>query len=164
MNFIVENYFWIIIIVIAILMAVVGYIADKTDFGRKEFERKVKDTTPKKDKKSSKKDVVAETVDNSDSSELLVDDNTDMAVIENMYQNGVSEDSNLEELNQVEITNLNETVSEVPSSDIDQSLFEPLPSIEQVFSEPVTTEQVENNVVTDENVSSSVQEDDVWKF
>ena len=34
-----DNYIWAIIIVIAILMAVVGYIADKTDFGRKEFER-----------------------------------------------------------------------------------------------------------------------------
>ena len=35
MDFIVDNYIWFIVIGVVILMAVIGYIADKTDFGRK---------------------------------------------------------------------------------------------------------------------------------
>ena len=40
MDFIVENYVWFIIGGITILMAVVGYIADITDFGRKKLKDK----------------------------------------------------------------------------------------------------------------------------
>ena len=37
LNFIVENYIWIIIIGIVVLMTIIGYIADKTDFGKESI-------------------------------------------------------------------------------------------------------------------------------
>ena len=43
MDFIVDNYVWFIVGGVIILMAVIGYIADKTDFGRKGKENKVKE-------------------------------------------------------------------------------------------------------------------------
>lgn len=49
MNFINENYVWLIIAGVVLLMAFIGYLAEKTDFGRKEKEVK-----PKKEKKIEK--------------------------------------------------------------------------------------------------------------
>ena len=40
MNFVTENYIWIIIIGIVILMTIIGYIADKTDFGKESLKKK----------------------------------------------------------------------------------------------------------------------------
>jgi len=42
-------------------------------------------------------------------------------------------------------------------------LFEPLPSIDQVFSEPVNNEVVVENA-TEEVATEATPEDDVWKF
>ena len=39
LNFIVENYIWILIIGIVILMTIIGYIADKTDFGKEKMKK-----------------------------------------------------------------------------------------------------------------------------
>lgn len=40
LNFVTENYIWIIIIGIVILMTIIGYIADKTDFGKESLKKK----------------------------------------------------------------------------------------------------------------------------
>ena len=48
MNFIAENYVWFIVIGVVILMAVIGYIADKTDFGRQKNNGKSIEKKPKK--------------------------------------------------------------------------------------------------------------------
>ena len=37
MEFVMDNYIWFIVGGIVILMAVIGYFADKSDFGRKKF-------------------------------------------------------------------------------------------------------------------------------
>ena len=37
MEILAENYIWFIIGVAIILMTIIGYIADKTNFGKKEF-------------------------------------------------------------------------------------------------------------------------------
>ena len=186
-----DNYIWAIIIVIAVLMAVVGYIADKTDFGRKEFAKKVVKEKPvkekvKKEKKSKKsKEVVEELpiVEESigfDSNENLFEETVEQPLeTENIETDSINQEyDNVEdsfELVQPEITSLPET--EVEENEvIDQSLFEPLPSVDEVFAEPVApvveeqpvemTEPVVNEEtnldVQSENQESS--DDDVWKF
>ncbi|MDD2434677.1 MAG: hypothetical protein PHO63_00280 [Bacilli bacterium] len=40
MEFITENLVWVIVIGIVILMTIIGYLAEKTDFGRKSIERR----------------------------------------------------------------------------------------------------------------------------
>lgn len=47
-EFISTNYLWIILVVIVIVMAIIGYYADKTDFGRKKIEK-----VPKKKKEET---------------------------------------------------------------------------------------------------------------
>ncbi len=43
LNFMVENYIWIIIIGIVVLMTIIGYIADKTDFGKESIKKQKKE-------------------------------------------------------------------------------------------------------------------------
>ncbi|MCI9234334.1 MAG: hypothetical protein HFH08_07115 [Bacilli bacterium] len=53
MEILTDNYIWIIVIVVVILMTIIGYIAEKTNFGKKEFSKK------KNDKKElEKKEVI----------------------------------------------------------------------------------------------------------
>lgn len=40
-EFIINNYVWFIVIAIIITMAIIGYIADKTEFGRKKEKKEV---------------------------------------------------------------------------------------------------------------------------
>lgn len=39
-EFLLENYIWILSIIIVILLAIIGYFADKTNFGQKDFKLK----------------------------------------------------------------------------------------------------------------------------
>lgn len=55
MDFIADNYVWFIIVGIIILMAVIGYFADKTDFGRKVKTEKPEKNVEKIEKKKIKK-------------------------------------------------------------------------------------------------------------
>ena len=43
MEILMDNYIWIIVIVVIILMTIIGYIAEKTNFGKKEFSKKKTD-------------------------------------------------------------------------------------------------------------------------
>lgn len=63
MEFIAENYIWIILIGVVILMTLIGYIADKTDFGKNKpvKVKKEKPVKVKKEKiKKEKNEEVAE--------------------------------------------------------------------------------------------------------
>ena len=66
MDFVIENYIWFLIIGVVLVMALIGYIAEKTDF--------VKEKEPKEKKqKKSKKNVeeVAEETKEEPETELL---------------------------------------------------------------------------------------------
>ena len=54
MQFIVDNYIWFIVGGVVLLMAIIGFFADRTDFGRKEFQKRLKE--PKEKNKDSKKE------------------------------------------------------------------------------------------------------------
>lgn len=56
MDFIADNYVWFIVGGIIILMAIIGYFADKTDFGRKVKTEKAEKNVDKIEKKKNKKD------------------------------------------------------------------------------------------------------------
>lgn len=54
MQFIMDNYIWFAVGGIVIIMAIIGYFADKTDFGRKTYEKEPKAKKEKKQKKEKK--------------------------------------------------------------------------------------------------------------
>lgn len=151
MEFITNNYMWFIIGGIVILMAIIGYIADITDFGRNRVE-KVPKEKPKKEKKSDKKieeidnqDISSELAENSISEfdTLPIDNNQDelQPITENEENILFSNEMNNEE---------NSLPNNLENEEIDQSLFEPLPSVEESETDS-----------SNEDISS---DDDIWKF
>lgn len=57
LDFLVENYVWVIVIIIVILMVIIGYVAERTDFGHRKVEAVVnkKKQKQEKDKKDREK-------------------------------------------------------------------------------------------------------------
>lgn len=79
MDFIYDNYVWFIVVGVILVMALIGYIAEKTDFGRKQFEKKVKkdSKTKVKEKKKEKEEVVPvveETISETPAEETKIDE------------------------------------------------------------------------------------------
>ena len=172
-DFVIGNYVWFIIIGILILMAVVGYIADKTDFGRNVVEKEHKEKVrpekvikekPKKEK--SKKEKVVEELP------IKEQNNIELANIENVEQS-VSDEVKQDFSTEVNTFDNNDNfVTE--EGQVDQSLFEPLPSMDQFFDEKpmeqnkedITSEPINIDLSTqDENKNSEIEsDDDIWKF
>lgn len=187
MDFITENYIWFIVGAIIILMAVIGYYADKTDFGRKEKEEKkpkskpvkeeikeeikveeVKKEKPKKEKKKKEK----KKKEKVESNELV--ETVETQPQEDLY-------APIDTMPQVDTNEM-----------VDEALFAPLTDTlqeitEEVNDEPMLTEEnviepindeiesnsdfelqsVEPTVLpefTMEDNSDTVPEEDVWKF
>jgi len=188
-EFVTENYVWIIVAGIVLLMAVVGYIADKTDFGRNKIEKEPK----------TKKEDTLEEIDNGevkvDNNEIEVEDKKEKKEKKKKEKKEKKKKEKVvEELPIIETTietsdseNIEQTISEnvdpgftfqntdnvTEQSQIDQSLFEPLPSMDSVFTEQpaeqnngfISTEPVNVNLTSEENQNSTVEADeDIWKF
>lgn len=159
MDFIADNYVWFIVIGVVILMAVIGYIADKTDFGRKgkneEVTEKPKKEKKKKENKPKENKIKIEAKGINELSQKLVDN----------------------PVNQVNEANQNPVNANLgqPTENIDQSLFAPLTDekpVEQVQENNIVeNEELKNIEPTKlenpipENASQPVAEDeDIWKF
>ena len=163
MDFIVDNYIWFIVIGVVILMAVIGYIADKTDFGRRgkngyaveqpKKEKKKKESKPKENK------IKIEAKGINELSQKVAE--TNMKKEEKLDNNVNTNTANLEQ--------------PVNNENIDQSLFAPLTDEkpnEQIQEESTSNNEELKNIEPvklenpiPENSSQPVAEDeDIWKF
>lgn len=163
MDFIVENYVWFIVIGIIILMAVIGYIADKTDFGRKGKEE---DTKEKKVEKPKKEKKVKEKKEKIKVEAKGINELTQEVAENNKVDVQESADLNVvEPVQNVQVNNEN----------IDQSLFAPLTdNVNEVI--PQNNEAVENtelknvepakleNPIQENNNQTVAEDEDIWKF
>lgn len=163
MDFIVDNYVWFIVIGIIILMAVVGYIADKTDFGRKG---KDEDTKEKKVEKPKKEKKVKEKKEKIKVEAKGINELTQEVAENNKVDVQQSNDLNVvEPVQNVQVNNEN----------IDQSLFAPLTdNVNEVI--PQNNEVVENtelknvepakleNPIQENNNQTVAEDEDIWKF
>ena len=158
MDFITDNYVWFIVIGVVILMAVIGYVADKTDFGRKgkndEKIEKPKKEKKKKESKPKENKIKIEAKGINELSQKLADNQPKEEIVDSVNQNVVN--SNLGQ----------------PAENIDQALFAPLTDEKPATEEPVTDNVELKNVEpaklenpVSENTSQPVAEDeDIWKF
>jgi len=64
MEFLMNNYIWILICIVVVIMTIIGYYAEKTDFGKKVVEKpkKEKKVKEKKNKKEKENDFFEENV------------------------------------------------------------------------------------------------------
>lgn len=139
MDFVINNYLWFIIGAIVLLMIVIGYFAEKTDFGKKPL----KNTSKKQSEPASKPaEEVVEPVEQT---------NDDIAMVPEEISETVADKDTLEDLNvpfgDQKIEEPTEVKEEVPKTN-------DLPEISEV---PEVSEN-------DDNGMSDEAEDDVWKF
>ena len=163
MDFIMDNYVWFIVVGIIILMAVIGYIADKTDFGRKG---KDEDTKEKKVEKPKKEKKVKEKKEKIKVEAKGINELTQEVAENNKVDVQESADLNVvEPVQNVQVNNEN----------IDQSLFAPLTdNVNEVI--PQNNESVENielknvepakleNPIQENNNQTVAEDEDIWKF
>ena len=159
MDFIIENYVWFIVAFVVIVMAIIGYFADKTDFGRK-IEKKEKKQNNKKNEK-----IKVEAKGINELTQNIAENNKD-AVSTNQDENIVNIDQikEQEKLDPMPIDNEN----------IDQSLFAPLTDttskeqINDAVNSPVELKNIEptniNNEVINNNEKNVSEDEDIWKF
>ena len=165
MNFIAENYVWFIVIGVVILMAVIGYIADKTDFGRqknngKSIEKKPKKVKEVKEKKPIKVEVDAKGINDLNQDVIKNTSNDDYIPVENNNQNIVEQ-------------------STISNENIDQSLFTPLEETNNTVASNSVSEVIDDEkkvepelqtinptTLPDNNqpVQNVTEEEDIWKF
>lgn len=188
LEFLEQNYLWIIIGGIIILMAIIGYIADKKDFiGKKQEERKNDKKIKEKKTKEKKEPLKVELKGIGDITEKLREEPVN---IDEKLKNEPTIDLSREDL----FTPLESKEEE--SEEIDQSLFEPITSnneetapdyepVDQALFAPLEpTESVATNFdevleqpeelpaiepVSLDNLDMNSKEeqssdDDIWKF
>lgn len=182
MEFFVENWLWFLVGGIVILMTIIGYIAEKTDFGRKDIQKKEK-SEKKKEKTLDKVEVIEPEV-----TEEFVP--TEEKEVEPEVQIALATDSFLEEPETLEIESQNDNQNseeipeelKVPFGDI--SFEEPVDNVTNNFNtndsfvdevieeepqEVIQTEAIETPEIELPDLESIVsdsndEDDDVWKF
>ena len=160
MDFIIENYVWFIVVGVIILMAIIGYIADKTDFGRQiSFTKKEK---PKKEKKVKEKiKVEAKGIKELTNQNISNNQEKDIPIEKDEIENTKDTSKN----NDVKIENEN----------IDQALFAPLTTenVGEIIPEQkddnvelksIEPTNLENPIVENKNTQQVSEEEDIWKF
>lgn len=146
-DFVVENYIWFIVGVIVLLMIIIGFIAEKTDFGRKPFSDKKKE---KVEKKEESEDSMIEEVKNNEANsydEPVVEDINDAIDIPEVSDEPETTD---EKINNISVEDVD---SDTGNSEDLNTPFGDQEVVEAVDEEPIPT-----------NEEETTSEDDVWKF
>lgn len=153
MKFINENYVWFIVGGVILLMALIGYVAERTDFGRKEAtkkEKKIKDdeTRLRSGVVPVTEPLVAAPVI-PDADNLVLGQDTSLMEDINVPLNGL-EENNLQ-INEDLNVPLETPINDMPQADlvVDEDLTAPLVPTSEVFS------PVEEAPLSDINVDST---------
>ena len=166
MEFITENYVWFIVGGVIIIMAVIGYFADKSNFGKKKTDTEVIEE-PKKEK--------AKKIKEEKPAKIEVDAKGIGELSQSVIENNLKEQQNID------------TIKE-NNENIDQDLFAPLQDSDLEKNDKnndVTNVQevIENNndesktiqdlrpieptkleMSNDSNDNKNSDDDDIWKF
>lgn len=184
-DFMIENYIWFIIGGIVILMVLIGYFAEKTQFGKKPTEKKQK----LEEKKTVQADAtdhseIQEEFDETDSVEESVNQDTaseSEKMIETSSEDVVEEtEEPMEDLDAIEIREpeikeeksaTEELLNEVEESEVPEDLYAGLdgtPNAYKPEEEPTPAEDFDldlpNIDALKDDMDSSLAEDDIWRF
>lgn len=157
MDFIVDNYLWFAIGGIAILMIIIGYFAEKTDFGRK----------PLRNKENKKEELPEENnlpVENMEVTEEVVESpamEEDLSAPLTADEFQMPEDV-VEDVNETLIPDVEETEQVEDTPIIEEDLNVPFGDPQTDNGEQDVIEEIEEPIA--EQVEEDSSEDDVWKF
>ena len=176
MDFIYDNYVWFIVIGVILFMALIGYIAEKTNFGRKKFEEKVeKEPRSKKTKKQKKIPKVEEEIPKVEE-EIPVeppieeDKNEEIQVDSGVV---IEDDDWMQSLSKK--TEIGKETTEIIEETFEENEIEPIMEVEEEpidkeISEDIEPIKVENIVepnieeAVTETVESDETDEGAWKF
>lgn len=141
MEFIEENYIWLIIIAVIVVMTIIGYIADKTDFGKNKTE-KVKKEKTKKEKKSKKEKQKETEKLNEEEMELPIELPKDDIDIAEDFPIDLDEENiepafNTDEMD-LEKQNIEPQVDETSNNEIEEPIYAESTSEEPSVEEPIS--------------------------
>lgn len=147
MDFVFDNYLWFVVGAIVLLMIVIGYFAEKTNFGKEPLKSKKekKEATNIEQPSEEKVDIVEEATENINADEMTtIPEEISEPLKEEVSDFNIPEedlnvpfgDQNVE--TQVEVLPVDESVNDVPE----------VPDVPEIS----------DNGISDES------EDDVWKF
>ena len=145
MEFINENIVWVSIGAVVLVMALIGFIAEKTDFGRKPKAEKA----PRKSKREKKEDEMFEELDDEPQAQPVVEQPVESSdEVQMMEETPVVEDINEEVLEpasleaeaSVDLEKPIEEITELSPVDLEQAVVEdttPLEVVEETVDGPV---------------------------
>lgn len=162
MEFFVDNWFWFLVGGIFILMTLIGYIAEKTDFGRKEMPKaeKVKKAKKEKKKPNEKQELTQALGNEEPKPEVQMSLATDSILEEPVSRDSENNVKSIEDLNapfgdmtfEEPIVSEETTDFEMPETVYEQSTEELNDSEDLVFAEPDLETEVAPVVEEDLNV------------
>lgn len=176
MDFIINNYIIFIIIGVILLMALIGYIADNTNFEKKPKKEK----KAKKDKKKQKEDVVTE-LESTDVVTSIPDENVETNPLDTPSELDTPVETDTKDATEASNDGLMdafETPSDLTSENVEPTEAEPVAVEESTPNvDPMPMEEpapVEETVETpeepkDQGEATTTEEnkentDDIWKF
>lgn len=178
MEFFVDNWLWFLVAGIIILMTLIGYIAEKTDFGRKEIQPKPKKEKVKKVKEKAKKvkgndePVEVLEIEKDDvKPELQVSLATDSILEKEPVESIIKPEETEEFPEELKVpfgdNSYEDSINNIPESDNHDNLVE-----EVVEEEPIEDQKLDDINTPDielpdlNAVVAEVEDDDddVWKF
>ena len=156
MDFFVNNYVWFIIGGVVILMAIIGYIADKTDFGRKGKEEKPKVEKPKKEKEKKEKIKVEAKGINELTQEVTKNNN--LSVQENKETGVIDPIQSSQAINE----NINQDLFAPLTDNPNENTLKTNETVENIELKNVEPSKLENP--TQDGNQVVTEDDDIWKF
>ena len=160
MDFIKDNYIWFLVALIVIVMIIIGYIAEKTDFGHKEVKK-----AEKKSKKQEKELKKLEKT-NLKLNDVVYTENKENTEVLDVEANNQTM-NNLEEDLTVPLSGMKEEKLNI----VEEDLTVPLNPKEEDLTVPLNNETIEDLSVplnsgnnSQEVKNEQVKEDDIWNF
>lgn len=179
LDFVSNNYVWFVVGGIILLMAIIGFIAEKTDFGKKPLKEK-KVNKKEKEEKAKEPEVVKEPEDNvekENNSEELdtidfdIKDNSEDTAKTEKEENVVEDLETTDKISDPVLVNTNTEDLSIPFGDndnnnIQEDTDEKSTSYEDV--KPVEEPSLEDDKLPlpeiDKLDDNDDEDDDVWKF
>lgn len=185
LDFVIENYIWFLVGGIVLLMTIIGYIAEKTEFGKKTNNKKEKVSV----KEEIKTPVVPVVEDAKEETRIVPEEDktvedtvVEPALEESSLEDAVQEDMKeepMEDLDAIEIqepTVLEEeiestTSEETPEEEIPEELYAGLDGTPNLYkNESEESEETFNmdlpdiDALKEESDTPNLEDDDIWKF
>lgn len=187
LDFVKDNYIWFIVGGIVLIMTLIGYFAEKTNFGKKGEHRNKTEKKSKKDKNESIEEIPfeEETLDLFQTDDAITNDvmNDDTKIEESAIEDSIVEEP-MQDLNEIEIQepmsipneSIDDTISNTETEEIPEELYVGLDgepntykNMEETIEDKTEHDSIDMDLPDIESLNTNQEEanladDDIWRF